>query len=84
MPERYGKWESIATRFYRWQKTGVWNQILENLKAIADQKGNLDWEVHYVDGAICLENKTATVSCGLYREYFSDYFIKKTAILNHS
>lgn len=25
-------------------------------------------------GLIYLENKTATVSCGLYREYFSDYF----------
>ncbi|MEH2081822.1 MAG: hypothetical protein V7K89_18110 [Nostoc sp.] len=49
LPERYRKWQSIATRFYRWQKTGVWNQILENLKALADQKGNLDWKVHYVD-----------------------------------
>ena len=35
-------------------------------------------------GLIYLENKTATVSCGLYREYFNDYFINKTAILNHS
>ncbi|MEH2084021.1 MAG: AAA-like domain-containing protein [Nostoc sp.] len=35
-------------------------------------------------GLIYLEKKTATVSCGLYREYFSDYFINKTAILNHS
>ncbi|WP_298904104.1 AAA-like domain-containing protein [uncultured Nostoc sp.] len=35
-------------------------------------------------GLIYLENKNATVSCGLYREYFNDYFINKTAILNHS
>ncbi|MBW4670847.1 MAG: IS5 family transposase [Cyanomargarita calcarea GSE-NOS-MK-12-04C] len=35
MPERYGKWESIATRFYRWQKALVWKQILERLQAIA-------------------------------------------------
>gem|GEM_PF-5806867 len=33
MPERYGLWESIATRFYRWQKAGVWNQIWEHLQA---------------------------------------------------
>ncbi|WP_375505842.1 AAA-like domain-containing protein [uncultured Nostoc sp.] len=32
-------------------------------------------------GLIYLENKTATVSCGLYREYFNDYFINNTAIL---
>lgn len=35
-------------------------------------------------GLIYLENQTTTVSCGLYREYFSDYFITQTAILNHS
>ena len=52
MPSRYGKWESIAARFYRWQKTGVWNQILENLKAQADKQGNIDWEVYYVDGTV--------------------------------
>ena len=52
MPERYGPWESIATRFYRWQKNGIWNQILEALQAIADNQGNLDWEVHYVDGTV--------------------------------
>ncbi|MEH2412969.1 IS5 family transposase [Nostoc sp.] len=52
MPERYGKWESIATRFYRWQKAGIWNQILEHLQAITDEQGNLDWQVHYVDGTV--------------------------------
>ena len=52
MPERYGPWESIATRFYRWQKNGIWNQILEALQMIADNQGNLDWEIHYVDGTV--------------------------------
>jgi transposase len=27
IPSRYGKWESIATRFYRWQKAGIWQRI---------------------------------------------------------
>lgn len=66
LPERYGKWESIATRFYRWQKAGVWEQILEHLQAIpflrnatrtvsfanADEYGNLVVTVHYVDGTV--------------------------------
>jgi transposase len=52
MPERYGKWESVATRFYRWQKAGIWKQILERLQAIADSQGKLDWEIHYVDGTV--------------------------------
>lgn len=52
LPERYGKWQSVATRFYRWQEAGVWNKLLEHLQAIADQQGRLDWEVHYVDGTV--------------------------------
>jgi transposase len=23
LPERYGKWQTVASRFYRWQKSGV-------------------------------------------------------------
>ena len=42
LPERYGKWESIATRFYRWQKADIWKQVLEHLQADADKQGNLD------------------------------------------
>mgnify|MGYP001791915294 CR=1 FL=1 len=52
LPETYGKWESVATRFYRWQKTGIWSQIRENLQEIADKRGDIDWEVHYVDGTV--------------------------------
>ncbi len=60
MPEHYGPWESVATRFYRWQKNDIWNQILESLQAItfgraslnADKEGHLDWDVHYVDGTV--------------------------------
>jgi transposase len=52
LPERYGKWESVATRFYRWQKAEIWHQVLESLQAEADKQGKLDWEVHYVDGSV--------------------------------
>jgi transposase len=38
LPERYGKWQSVATRFYRWQKAAIWKQILEHLQAIADEQ----------------------------------------------
>ncbi|MGL5804493.1 MAG: IS5 family transposase [Xenococcaceae cyanobacterium] len=52
LPERYGSWQSVATRFYRWQKAGVWQQILANLQTMADKGKRLDWEVHYVDGSV--------------------------------
>jgi Transposase and inactivated derivatives len=41
LPERYGKWESVATRFYRWQKANIWQQVLERLQADADRQGKI-------------------------------------------
>ncbi len=42
LPERYGPWQSVATRFYRWTKSGLWQQILAELQAEADAVGGLD------------------------------------------
>ncbi len=50
--ERYGSWESVATRFDRWQKANIWQQVLERLQETAKRQGKLDWEVHYVDGSV--------------------------------
>lgn len=52
LPECYGKWSSVASRFYRWQKAGVWDKILAALQVQADGVGQLNWEVHFVDGSI--------------------------------
>ena len=52
LPERYGAWETVAGRFYRWFKSGQWQRILQSLHHGADAKGQFDWKVHYVDGSV--------------------------------
>jgi transposase len=52
LPERYGKWQTVASRFYRWQKQGIWQQVFAQLQQMGATAGQLDWEVHYVDGSI--------------------------------
>ena len=52
LPERYGPSATVATRFYRWRKAGIWDRILEAVQQQADAEGRIDWEVHYVDAAI--------------------------------
>ncbi len=52
LPERYGKWQTVASRFYRWQKQGVWDRVFAQLQQVKDRDGQLDWEVHYVDGSV--------------------------------
>jgi transposase len=31
LPERYGKWKTVHTRFSRWAKAGVWERLFEAL-----------------------------------------------------
>ncbi len=52
LPEHYGPWSTVATRFYRWTKSGLWDKILRALQEQADAQGELDWQAHYVDGTV--------------------------------
>ena len=52
LPERYGAWETVAGRFYRWRQSGLWQRILQALQQQADAHSQVDWEVHYVDGSV--------------------------------
>jgi transposase len=36
LPERYGKWKSVHTRFARWARKGVWERIFATL--VADRR----------------------------------------------
>ena len=50
LPERYGPWQSVATRFYRWVASGLWATMLAALQQQGDAAGQLDWSAHFVDG----------------------------------
>jgi transposase len=49
MPEAFGPWTSIYTRFNAWSKRGVWQEVLEWLRKDAD----LEWVM--LDGTIAPE-----------------------------
>ena len=50
LPERYGPWQTVYSRFRRWQRAGVWARVLAALQAAGDAAGELDWSLHFVDG----------------------------------
>jgi transposase len=52
LPERYGPWRTVASRFYRWRKAGVFQQRFDALNQQADATGQLDWDVHGIDSTI--------------------------------
>ena len=52
LPERYGPWQSVASRFYRWRQQGVWDKIMTELQKDADAEGEVVWTLHFVDSSI--------------------------------
>ena len=52
VPERYGGWSSIASRFSRWRKAGIGARLLAAVQPQADAAGHRDWAIHSVDGPI--------------------------------
>ena len=52
LPSEYGPWRRVATCFYRWVKAGVWDRVLGELQRQADAQGELDWQLHHVDGSV--------------------------------
>jgi transposase len=52
LPGTFGKWDTVASRFYRWRRAGVFDQVLAALQAQGDANGDLDWLLHFVDGSV--------------------------------
>jgi transposase len=52
LPERYGPWQTVASRFSRWRKAGIWDRLLAVVQQQADAAGQLDWDLHFVDGTV--------------------------------
>ena len=64
LPERYGPWASVYTRFRRWTVAGVWDRIFAAVQRQADAAGQLDWEVHFVDGTVIRAHQHAAGAKG--------------------
>jgi transposase len=50
LPDRFGPWATVYSRFRRWQRIGVWDGVLAAVQADADARGDLDWALHLLDG----------------------------------
>ena len=59
LPERYGPWRTVASRFYRWQKAGGFQPLCDTVKPQADATGQLDWDVHCIDSTIVRAHQQA-------------------------
>ncbi len=64
VPERFGKWTTIYSRFRRWTAKGIWQGVWAELQRLADLQGQLDWSVHFVDGTVVRAHQCAAGARG--------------------
>lgn len=51
VPERYGAWQSLYRVFRGYQLKGVWSQVSEQLRVVADGAGLIEWDLN-VDSTV--------------------------------
>ena len=68
LPERYGPWPTVASRFYRWRQDGRWERLLASVQQQSNIRGKVNWELHYVDGTIVRAHQHAAGARGKTRK----------------
>ncbi|MFF7074522.1 IS5 family transposase [Streptomyces pseudovenezuelae] len=61
LPERYGPWQTVYTRFRRYALDGVFTRALEQIQAGADAVGDIDWLVQ-IDSTIVRAHQHAAAT----------------------
>ena len=64
LPERYGPWPTVASRFYRWPQDDLWERLLASVQQQSNIRGKVNWELHYVDGTIVRAHQHAAGARG--------------------
>jgi|SRR5579863_1829377 len=64
LPERYGSYKTVSSRFYRWRAAGLWERIMATLQEQADQAGRVDWDLHFVDSTVVRAHQHAAGAKG--------------------
>ncbi|MFI1250316.1 IS5 family transposase [Streptomyces anulatus] len=61
LPERYGSWQTVYTRFRRYAIDGVFTRALRQIQTRADAAGDIDWLVQ-IDSAIVRAHQQAAAT----------------------
>jgi transposase len=64
LPERYGPWSTVHSRFRRWRLAGIWDRVFAAVQQQADAAGRVDWSVHFVDGSVVRAHQHAAGAKG--------------------
>ena len=60
LPERYGPWQTVWTRFDVWRRTGVLDDLRGELLKQLNDSGKIDWDLWCIDGTSVRASRAAT------------------------
>lgn len=52
LPEAFGKWQTVYSRFRLWQRDGTWVRVFHQLQRATDVRGAVDWDLHCIDATV--------------------------------
>jgi transposase len=67
LPRRYGKWQTVYSRWRRWTRAGLWDRVLATLQRELDAAGQVEWELWCIDGSSIRAHKAAAGARGKKR-----------------
>ena len=59
LPERYGKWQTVYSRFRRWEEIGLFDRILDRLQIELDEHGLIDYATWMIDSTSIRASRAA-------------------------
>jgi len=59
LPERYGKWQTVYSRFRRWEAIGLFDRILGRLQIELDEHGLIDYATWMIDSTSVRASRAA-------------------------
>lgn len=62
MPERYGPWRTAHLRFRRWAEDGTWARLKQQVIALAEAQGEVDWNAQ-IDSTVVRAHQHAAGAC---------------------
>jgi len=64
VPERYGPWSTVYSRFWRWPRAGIWDRLFATVQQEEDAAGRVDWTLQFVDGSVIRAHQHAAGAKG--------------------
>lgn len=64
LPERFGPWSTVASRFRRWTREGPWDRVVQALQRDLDAAGRIDWALWCIDGSSVRAHRVAAGAGG--------------------